>query len=192
MANKNRKNGYSFVSWHFPCSVFPDLTQGPQKIFGEPHAARGLHFGHPCYTLSLCAIKRKSSVAKATHTIMLIKLTPGVSVVWRHKEVIISLNEEVPDCRLRSQLRQGRAHAHKVLLAGIRAAANVKEKQWIVWRKEKLFTILLLQFFLLWCFVFIQNSLELKNFVTDQRGFFSASSSMCEKLSANEKNIFLA
>ncbi len=23
MANKNRKNWYSFVSWHFPCSVFP-------------------------------------------------------------------------------------------------------------------------------------------------------------------------
>jgi len=26
-----------------------NLTQGPQKIFGGPHAARGPHFGHPCY-----------------------------------------------------------------------------------------------------------------------------------------------
>lgn len=27
------------------------LTQGPQKIFGGPHAARRPHFGHPCKSI---------------------------------------------------------------------------------------------------------------------------------------------
>ncbi len=28
-----------------------NLTQGPQKIFGGPHVARGPHFGYPWFRL---------------------------------------------------------------------------------------------------------------------------------------------